>query len=70
MGLSVCCDRCYCEIESADTAYLLRYDSVGVWSIKNQNRTALQLLSDGENIILCEKCMNGLQNYLGSGEPE
>ena len=70
MGLAARCDRCYCELSGLDTAYLLRYDDVGAWLLTNQNRTALQLLDGGENIILCEECMNGLQNYLGSGEPE
>lgn len=70
MALLVRCDRCYCELSGLDTAYLLRYSDAGACFFTSQNRTALQLLDDGENIILCEKCMNGLQNYLGSGDTE
>lgn len=70
MGLSAKCDRCFCDLSGIDTTYLLRYDDVGAWSLTSLNKTASYLLEDGEDIILCEDCMNGLMNYLGSGEPE
>ena len=70
MGLSVRCDRCYCELSGIDDAYLLRHDRLGAYSLTSLNKTASYLLEDGEDIILCEDCMNGLMDYLGSGIPE
>ena len=69
MGLLVRCDRCNCDLSGLDDAYLLRHGRLGAWSLATLSRTALTLLSDGDNTILCEECMNGFMNYLGSSDP-
>lgn len=69
MGLLVICDRCYRELSGLDDTYLLRYERHGAFALKSLTRTALNLVSDGDNTILCMDCMNGLMNYLGSAVP-
>ena len=69
MGLLVICDRCYRELSGLEDTYLLRYERHGAFALKSLTRTALNLVSDGDNTILCMDCMNGLMNYLGSAVP-
>lgn len=70
MALSLKCDRCSCELSGLDDAYLLRHDRVGAWSLTNLERTALGLLSDGDNTILCEDCMSDFADFMERGRYE
>ena len=69
MALLVRCDRCDCELSGVTTAYLLRYDDVCAWNLTTQNRTATNLLADGDNVILCDRCMDKFTEFLNNYEP-
>ena len=68
MSLLVRCSRCNCELSGLDDAYLLRYKDVAAFSLATLNRTALGILNDGENYILCDECMDKFSNFMMEGE--
>ena len=70
MSLLLRCDRCNCELPGLDDAYLLRHDSMAAWSLTSLNRTALGLLNDGENTVLCEDCMSDFTDFMEGGKED
>ena len=68
MSLLLHCDRCNCELSGLDDAYLIRYKDVAAFALKTLNRTALGMLNDGDNYILCDECMDKFTNFMTGGE--
>ena len=62
--IDVKCDKCNKPIKGLDDVMLIRYDSMGVYGIQNLSRSASQLLADGENAMLCEKCGRAFREFL------
>lgn len=62
--IDIRCDKCNAPITGLDDVMLIRYDTMGVYGIKNLSRSASQLLSDGENAMLCEKCGRAFKEFL------
>lgn len=68
MALLVRCSRCNCELSGLDYAYLIRYKDVAAFTLTTLNRTALGMLNDGDNYILCDECMDKFTNFVTGGE--
>ena len=62
--IDVRCDKCNKPIKGLDDVMLIRYDTMGVYGIQNLSRSASQLLADGENAMLCEKCGRAFREFL------
>jgi hypothetical protein len=62
--IDVRCDKCNAPITGLDDVMLIRYDTIGVYGIKNLTRSASVLLNDGENAMLCEKCGRAFKEFL------
>ena len=62
--IDVRCDKCNKPIKGLDDVMLIRYDTMGVYGIQNLSRSASQLLADGENAMLGEKCGRAFREFL------
>lgn len=68
MSMVIYCDKCNAEINSIDQPLLIRYDTITAWYLTDLNHNASQMLSDGENVVLCEKCRGEFYKYIKYGE--
>lgn len=64
MSMVVYCDKCNAEINSIDQPLLIRHDIITAWYLTSLNRNAIQMLSDGENVVLCEKCRSKFYKFI------
>lgn len=64
MRITLHCDRCNKNIDGIDKALFLRHDTVSAWYATSLNRTATQIVADGENTILCKTCRDEFYNFI------
>lgn len=64
MNITLHCDRCHKKIDGIDEVLFLRHDTVSAWYAVSLNRTANQIVSDGENTILCETCRDEFYSFI------
>lgn len=64
MSMKVYCDRCNNKINSVDRTLLIRHDTVTAWCLTNLSRNASQMLDSGDNVVLCEKCMDEFYKFI------
>jgi hypothetical protein len=64
MNIVLHCDRCNKKIDGIDEVLFLRHDTVSAWYATSLNRTATQIVADGENTILCEACRDEFYNFI------
>lgn len=65
MSVILHCDRCGKEINSVDEAMIINHDTCTAWMLQTLKYTAMSLLSDADNDILCEQCTEDFKKFMG-----
>lgn len=70
MSFETYCDKCKDKLHATDQALLIRYDSVTAYYLTTLTRNACEMLSHGDNVILCPKCREDFYSYIKGGKTE
>lgn len=67
MSFETYCDKCKDKISAADRALLIRHDSITAYYLTTLTRNACEILSHGDNVVLCTKCRDDFYSYIKGG---